>query len=130
MPNKWIEHVKAFAAKNNLSYGCAISKPECKSSYQSSTKSAKLKELNAKNPIPSPNTSRKMRTALISMKRSNIAEAGSSGMVGIKPSEVYITPVKKAPKAKAPKAKAPKAKAPKVIRPGEKGYKKFIIESP
>jgi hypothetical protein len=63
MPNKWIEHVKAFASKNNLSYGCAISKPECKSSYQ-------------KAPKP-PSKSRKMK---------------SSSMVGINPTEVYSSP--------------------------------------
>lgn len=34
MPNRWVEHVKSFAAKNNLSYGCALSKPECKETYR------------------------------------------------------------------------------------------------
>tara|TARA_R110000868_G_scaffold219194_4_gene470035 strand:- start:1189 stop:1608 length:420 start_codon:yes stop_codon:yes gene_type:complete len=34
MPNRWVDHVKSFAAKNNLSYGCALSKPECKESYR------------------------------------------------------------------------------------------------
>ena len=55
MPNKWVEHVKAFAAKNNLSYACALSKPECKQSYQkydpSKTKimsKEKRKEVDAK----------------------------------------------------------------------------------
>jgi hypothetical protein len=32
--NRWVDHVKSFAAKNNLSYGCALSKPECKESYR------------------------------------------------------------------------------------------------
>ena len=31
--NKWILHVKKFASDNNVSYGCAISDPRCKSSY-------------------------------------------------------------------------------------------------
>ena len=34
MPNAWIEHVKEWSKENNLSYGCAISKPECKEAYQ------------------------------------------------------------------------------------------------
>jgi hypothetical protein len=33
MANKWILHVKKFASDNNVSYGCAISDPRCKSSY-------------------------------------------------------------------------------------------------
>lgn len=35
MPNAWITHVKNFAANNKLSYGCALSMSECKSSYKS-----------------------------------------------------------------------------------------------
>lgn len=34
MPNRWIDFVKEYAAKNNISYGCAISKPECKELYK------------------------------------------------------------------------------------------------
>jgi hypothetical protein len=34
MPNAWVTHVKKFAADNKLSYGCALSMPECKSSYK------------------------------------------------------------------------------------------------
>jgi hypothetical protein len=36
MPNAWVQHVKKFALKNNKSYGCAISDPECKQSYKKS----------------------------------------------------------------------------------------------
>ena len=32
--NKWVSHVRAFAAQNNLSYACALSTPECKDSYR------------------------------------------------------------------------------------------------
>jgi len=32
-PNAWTLHVKAFARKHNLSYGCAMSTPECRESY-------------------------------------------------------------------------------------------------
>lgn len=33
MVNKWVEHIRAFAKKNGLTYGCALSDPKCKSSY-------------------------------------------------------------------------------------------------
>jgi len=32
--NKWIEFVRAFAKKNNISYACAVSTPECKEEYR------------------------------------------------------------------------------------------------
>jgi hypothetical protein len=33
MPSKWIEFVKKWAKDNNITYGCAMSKPECKNAY-------------------------------------------------------------------------------------------------
>jgi hypothetical protein len=45
MPNRWIEHVRDYAAKNNISYGCAVT--EAKASY-------------VKNPPKVPKTNRKM----------------------------------------------------------------------
>ena len=33
MPNAWVEHTRAFAKKNGISYGCAISDPKNKESY-------------------------------------------------------------------------------------------------
>jgi len=33
MPNAWVEHTRAFAKKNGLTYGCAISDPKNKESY-------------------------------------------------------------------------------------------------
>lgn len=44
MPSKWIEHIKAFAAKNNLSYGCALSDPECRATYTPVKKTTQKKE--------------------------------------------------------------------------------------
>ena len=32
--NRWVNWVKKFAADNNLSYGCALSTPECKETYR------------------------------------------------------------------------------------------------
>ena len=34
MPNKWINNVKEFSKKNNISFGCALSHPDLKKDYQ------------------------------------------------------------------------------------------------
>jgi hypothetical protein len=34
MTNRWIEFVRRWAAKADISYACAISKPECRAEYQ------------------------------------------------------------------------------------------------
>jgi hypothetical protein len=45
MTNAWIEHIKKYAKDNNLSYGCALSTPECKNTYKKDlTKSKKKPE--------------------------------------------------------------------------------------
>ena len=41
MTNPWIKHVKAFAQENNKSYGCSISDPACKNSYEKVVKKSK-----------------------------------------------------------------------------------------
>jgi len=33
MASKWIQHVKAFAAANKISYGAALADPKCRASY-------------------------------------------------------------------------------------------------
>jgi hypothetical protein len=33
MSNNWVSHLRDFAKKNNISYGCAISNPQAKASY-------------------------------------------------------------------------------------------------
>ena len=38
MANAWITHVKEFAQRNGLTYGCALSTPECKAEYQQNKK--------------------------------------------------------------------------------------------
>jgi len=34
MPNAWTTHVREFAKKNNMTYMCALSTPECSASYK------------------------------------------------------------------------------------------------
>jgi len=48
--NRWTDHVKAFARKNNLSYMCAMSNPECSASYKGvkAVKAVKAKGLTKK----------------------------------------------------------------------------------
>lgn len=48
-PNSWIEHVKAFAKKNNMTYGCALSDPKVKVGYVSKSKKV-LNPLKKENP--------------------------------------------------------------------------------
>jgi hypothetical protein len=51
MANAWVEHVRRWAKANGVSYGCAVSKPECKASYgQAKNKTATQNELKAKYP--------------------------------------------------------------------------------
>jgi len=34
MPNAWIMHIKKWSAANNIPYSCAVSNPDCRSSYK------------------------------------------------------------------------------------------------
>ena len=39
--NPWVAHIRAFAAKHNLTYGCALSNPDCRASYKSKRPTAR-----------------------------------------------------------------------------------------
>lgn len=41
MPNKWVDFVKEYAKKNNISYGCALSNTDMKNEYNKIHKSIK-----------------------------------------------------------------------------------------
>jgi hypothetical protein len=34
MPSAWVEHIRDFAKRNNLTYGCALSDPKCSEEYR------------------------------------------------------------------------------------------------
>lgn len=34
MPSAWVEHIKDFAKRNNMTYGCALSDPKCSEEYR------------------------------------------------------------------------------------------------
>jgi len=40
MVNAWVQHIKQFAAKKKVPYGCALSDPACRASYKSKKVSA------------------------------------------------------------------------------------------
>jgi len=44
MVNRWVQHIKKFANEHNLSYGCALSDPQCKATYISSKPLTRAKE--------------------------------------------------------------------------------------
>ena len=48
MVNKWIKHVQDYAQKNNLSYGCALSKPDLKDGYIPSVKMSNKEKMKLK----------------------------------------------------------------------------------
>ena len=78
MPNSWITHIKAYAQKNNLSYACALSNPECRSTYK---KQKGLKEKPVKEkPV-------KEKQALI------IGDTKKTKSSSTKPSEWIIHPI-------------------------------------
>ena len=43
MTNPWVEHIKKYAKDHNLSYGCALSTPECKNTYSKASSKSKKK---------------------------------------------------------------------------------------
>ena len=49
MPNRWIEHIKKYAAENKVSYACALSDPNIKNTYTKNEKTqTKATETNKK----------------------------------------------------------------------------------
>ena len=54
--NKWVQFVKEYASKNNISYSCAMSKSECKDAYR------------AANPAPSKSTKRRKKLEKVGLE--------------------------------------------------------------
>ena len=50
MPNRWVEFVKDCAARNNISYGCAITNADCRAEYAAIKESGPLKLKKPKKP--------------------------------------------------------------------------------
>jgi hypothetical protein len=54
MPSAWIQHIKDFAKEKNLSYGCALSDPECSRTYRLKHPPKTKKTKTAPTPPPPP----------------------------------------------------------------------------
>lgn len=54
MSNPWVQHVKAFAKTNKLSYGCAMTNPNVRDGYTPVAKSRKQKAEPVKAPVKAP----------------------------------------------------------------------------
>jgi len=52
MSSPWVKHVRNYAEKNNLSYMCAQTTPDCKASYIKPEKNKKIKVIDDKPLIP------------------------------------------------------------------------------
>jgi hypothetical protein len=46
--NSWTDHVRDFATKNNISYACALSSPQCSAQYVKPPKAVRAKKLTKK----------------------------------------------------------------------------------
>jgi hypothetical protein len=122
MVNPWIQHIKQYAKESGKSYGCALSDPECKSSY-------KEKKGMSGNDNPAPPETRTFRKKRVpSQKPPTSSESTSSAGAS-----EYINKVrfyKKVPKVKQtvpevessprvesapkkPRARKPRAELPK-----------------
>ena len=42
MVNAWVEHIKAFAKKHKIAYGCALSNDQCRATYKPKKLTAKM----------------------------------------------------------------------------------------
>ena len=76
MSNPWVLHVKDYAKKNNLSYMCAMTTPDCKASYKKPTPVKKIKTIEVKpttvpkvvvtaKPIEIPTPVKKIKTTAV-----------------------------------------------------------------
>jgi len=83
MVNPWIAHVRAFAKSRNLSYMCAATEPECKSSYKA-RKDAVIRSTKGKKAVKNPSKQSKKLFSELNMerlRRANQSFGVSSDMV-------------------------------------------------
>lgn len=84
MPNAWIQHVKDWSKSHGISYGCAISKPECKSAYQG-RKAAVERSVKGKAKVDTKKQSKKLfeELNLERLKRASASSAPSMPTVRV-----------------------------------------------
>jgi DNA phosphorothioation-dependent restriction protein DptG len=69
--NPWVIHVKEWSKANNVSYGCAISKPECKEAYQKKKNKTNLEI--AKKPLSILQAFTKIKTTAVSKQAPKVS---------------------------------------------------------
>jgi len=72
--NKWIEHIKSFALKNNMSYGCALSSVDAKNSYKSSNIEPKKEPKKVNNQDDYDNISQELQNKIFLTSTSNLVK--------------------------------------------------------
>jgi hypothetical protein len=107
MPSPWIEHIRKFAAENNLSYGCAMTTPECRATYTPVKKAKKPKKPTKKElkkqSLEKQSLADRVQNAL---ERERLQESVPAvnpkniSMRGIEIKKPYVAPVKAAAKPK------------------------------
>jgi hypothetical protein len=78
--NPWVAFVKEYSKNNNISYGCAISKPECKEQYYKKKDFSKNKSKQHKENI----------TALSSKLNKKIVENQLVESMGMKQEDINV----------------------------------------
>jgi hypothetical protein len=104
MPNAWIEHVRDYAKSHNLSYACALSKPDCKATYK---KPPVVKEYKKKMVIEVKPKVKKAKEETFEITPVKKAKAAKAVITPVKEEMIEITPVKKPKAAKPAKAVNP-----------------------
>jgi len=114
MANAWVEFVRKYSKDHNISYGCAVSKPECKSQYHAGKKNAMAEKQQEKTPslLSSKKTSQ-MREALSNMKRTKIVPPAN---FGIPPVQTLLPPTPPTAPQGTTKPKSKKGRKPKPLR--------------
>jgi len=68
MSSPWVKHVRNYAEKNNLSYMCAQTTPDCKASYIKPEKNKKIKVIEEQIPLIPMKPQKMYRAKLIKLK--------------------------------------------------------------
>ena len=56
--NKWVDHIKAFAKQNGLSYGCALSDPNCSKTYKEKQNATTKTKVESSKPVAKTKSSK------------------------------------------------------------------------
>lgn len=109
MPNRWVTFVKEFAAKNNISYGCALGKPELKSQYY-----AKYPKKGSEKKMPEPEPEPEV-IEIVPVKKKRVKKAKAKPMLEELPDLEDITDLEDLPSLKLPTKKEMKKSRNKLL---------------